>query len=156
MKKAIFFLLVAGLFMGGATFTSCQSPADKAEDAQSDVQDARENLTEEQLEAREEMQEANAEAEWETFKADAEAKIDANQVRIDELREAKRKSGSNTLDEAYKAKIDALQERNKELRRKISDRKPEDADWAAFKREFNHDMDELGKAFKDITVNNEN
>jgi len=28
--------------------------------------------------------------------------------------------------------------------------------WEAFKTEFNRDMDELGKAFKDLTVNNTN
>jgi hypothetical protein len=27
-------------------------------------------------------------------------------------------------------------------------------DWEKFKREFNHDMDELGKSLKDLTVNN--
>ena len=26
--------------------------------------------------------------------------------------------------------------------------------WTSFKSEFNHDMDELGKAFKDLTVKN--
>lgn len=26
--------------------------------------------------------------------------------------------------------------------------------WEKFKTEFNHDMDELGQAFKDLTVNN--
>lgn len=155
MKKAIFFLAIAGLFIGGSTFTSCQSPAEKAEEAQADVQEARENLAEAQQEAGEEMQQADAAAEWETFKADAEAKIDANQVRIDELRAEIKKPGK-TFDQLYKEKIDALQERNKALRKKIADRKPEDPDWAAFKREFNHDMDELGKAFKDLTVNNEN
>lgn len=26
--------------------------------------------------------------------------------------------------------------------------------WGTFKTEFNHDMDELGKAFNNLTVNN--
>jgi DNA-directed RNA polymerase subunit N (RpoN/RPB10) len=30
------------------------------------------------------------------------------------------------------------------------------SDWEAFKREFNHDMEELGKALKDLTVDNKN
>jgi hypothetical protein len=29
-----------------------------------------------------------------------------------------------------------------------------DSDWQSFKREFNHDMDELGNAFNNLTVNN--
>lgn len=28
-------------------------------------------------------------------------------------------------------------------------------DWESFKREFNHDVDELGQALKDLTVDNE-
>jgi hypothetical protein len=28
------------------------------------------------------------------------------------------------------------------------------SDWESFKREFNHDMDELGQALKDLTVDN--
>jgi hypothetical protein len=30
------------------------------------------------------------------------------------------------------------------------------SEWISFKNEFNHDMDELGKAFKDLTVQNLN
>jgi len=29
-----------------------------------------------------------------------------------------------------------------------------DSDWQSFKREFNHDMDELGHSLKDFTVDN--
>lgn len=29
-------------------------------------------------------------------------------------------------------------------------------DWRKFKTEFNHDMDELGKAFSDLTIKNVN
>jgi hypothetical protein len=28
------------------------------------------------------------------------------------------------------------------------------SDWVSFKREFNHDMDEIGKAFEDLTIDN--
>lgn len=28
------------------------------------------------------------------------------------------------------------------------------SDWETFKREYNHDMDELGNALKDLTVDN--
>ena len=27
-------------------------------------------------------------------------------------------------------------------------------EWKAFKREFNHDMDEFGKTFRDLTIDN--
>ena len=28
------------------------------------------------------------------------------------------------------------------------------SNWESFKREFNHDMDEIGQALKDLTVDN--
>ena len=48
-----------------------------------------------------------------------------------------------------------LEQKNTELKKILSDYKDEGQDkWTSFKNEFNHDMDELGKAFKDLTVKN--
>jgi len=41
------------------------------------------------------------------------------------------------------------------MKQKLGDHKEDGKEnWNAFKKEFNHDMDELGNAFKDLTVNN--
>ena len=97
---------------------------------------------------------ANAE-EWRVFKSDAEIKIKENEVRIGELKVKMKKSGK-TFDAMYEKNIIALEQKNKDLRAKISNYESNQSDWEAFKREFNHDMDELGQAIKDLTVNNKN
>jgi hypothetical protein len=41
------------------------------------------------------------------------------------------------------------------MRKRLSDFNDENQkSWESFKTEFNHDMEKIGKAFKDITVNN--
>ncbi len=50
-----------------------------------------------------------------------------------------------------------LENKNSDLKKKLSDFKDDDKDkWISFKEEFNHDMDELGLAFKNLTVENVN
>ena len=53
-----------------------------------------------------------------------------------------------------------MRQRLKHLTKKILKKKLDDykatgkEDWESFKKEFNHDMDELGKAFKNFSINN--
>ena len=55
----------------------------------------------------------------------------------------------------YKSKVSALEQKNAEMKKKMEDYRQDGKDrWQAFKAEFSHDMDELGKAFKDLTVKN--
>ncbi|MBK6283604.1 MAG: hypothetical protein IPF54_14015 [Draconibacterium sp.] len=48
-----------------------------------------------------------------------------------------------------------LEQKNNILRAKIESYESNQTDWESFKREFNHDMEELGMAFKDLTSDNE-
>jgi hypothetical protein len=55
----------------------------------------------------------------------------------------------------YDKKIDALEQKNKELKVKLSEYKDSGKNaWEQFKSEFSHDMDALGAALKDFTVDN--
>jgi hypothetical protein len=48
-----------------------------------------------------------------------------------------------------------LEQKNSDLKKKLDGFKEESKDkWDKFKAEFNHDMEELGKAFKEFTVKN--
>jgi chromosome segregation ATPase len=87
--------------------------------------------------------------EWNAFKDDAEAKIEANEKRIVELKAKMNKPGK-LLDKMRADRIAALEQRNRDLRLKITAYETEKTDWQKFKEEFNHDMDELGKAIGDI------
>lgn len=61
-----------------------------------------------------------------------------------------------TLEPMYEKRIITLQEKNMEMRARLDNYEKSQSDWESFKREFNHDMDELGQSLKDITVDNKN
>ena len=155
MKKIILTLVVATAFLTGTIFTGCQSSSQKEASARDNLQEAKQDLKDVQKDANEEAQKlANAE-EWETFKSDAEIIIRNNEIRIADLRVKLNKEGK-ILDPMYEKKIETLEQQNKDLKRRIEDYEKSHSDWETFKREFNHDMDELGKALKDIGVDNKN
>ncbi len=136
-----------------SVFTSCQSAAKKEENAEKKVEKAEENLKEAQKEVVVEQQkEANAE-EWKAFREATEQKIKDNDTRITELK-AEMKASEKANDAAYKARIDMVEEKNKAMRNRMDNQEKMKSDWESFKREYNHDMDELGQSLKDFTVNN--
>jgi peptidoglycan hydrolase CwlO-like protein len=92
-------------------------------------------------------------ADWETFKKEQQEKIKNNDAHIAQLR--REKNGDKANDEAYDKQIEKLQESNTELRKRIDTyRYTNQSSWEEFKRKFNHDMDELGKALKDLFRDN--
>jgi TolA-binding protein len=144
MKKSIFTLAAMSMLLTGAILTSCNSAAQKEENTTIETQDAD---AEEQVVATVE--------EWQAFKTDAEAKIKRNEMRIEELTVQMNKPGQ-VFDDLYKNRIEELEQQNRELQNRIDAYDKSHTDWEKFKREFNHDMDELGDALKNITVNNKN
>ena len=111
--------------MAGTELISCNSSAEKVEKAEDEVKVANENLDE----------------------ANAKSIADFNARIATDKKEAKAE---------YKEKIAALELKNTYMKRKIADYKGDGKDgWAKFKEEFNHDMDELGKALKDFTIKND-
>lgn len=89
------------------------------------------------------------------YKAEQEKKIAENDKKIAELKAKKNKVKQEKLS-AYEDRIDELEKKNNELRSRIASyRKDEEkAKWESFKKEFNHDMDELGKSLKDLFKDN--
>ncbi|MCB2092314.1 MAG: hypothetical protein KDF58_12760 [Alphaproteobacteria bacterium] len=148
MKKIIFILVVATTFIAGIAITGCQSSTQKEEEGTGMMND---NDTQEGMNP---MHEMNNTEEWEVFKSESEAKIKDIEIRIAELKVQMDKKGT-ALDEIYAKRIDTLEQKIKDLKKKMENFDNGQSDWESFKREFNHDMDELGQAFKDLTVNNE-
>lgn len=146
MKKSIFNILIVVGIISSAGFTACQSTTPKEDAAKAKLEAGREDLKEAQTEASAE--------EWEAFKKESEIKINNNNIRIAELRLKMTESGNNTLDIVYKKRILLLEQKNIDMKARIDAYEKSQSDWESFKREFNHDMDELGKALKDIAVDN--
>ena len=155
MKKTIITIAVASMLIAGSVFTGCKSPSQKEADAQGEVQDAKEDLNNAQNEANAEQQKVATAEEWDAFKSEADAKIKSNEVRIAELTVKMNKPGE-ILDPLYKKRIQTLEQQNRDLKERLYAYEKSNSDWESFKREFNSDMNELGDALKDLTVDNKN
>ena len=146
MKITIATLALSSMLVAGFLFTSCKSPAQKEDAAQNKVDEAQQELNAAQVKVA-------SQEEWATFKIESELKINDNENRIAELKEKMKKPGK-VFDALYQKRIDDLEKRNLDMRVRMETYEKNQSDWESFKTEFNHDMDELGNALKDITVNN--
>jgi len=145
MKRIILTIAVT-TFLAGTIFTGCNQATPKEEAAQENLQDAKQELKEAQKEATAE--------EWIAFKTETDMKIQKNEIRIAELKVKIKKQGK-AFDALYQKKVDQLEQKNSDLKSRMAEyEKTTHSNWESFKREFNHDMDELGQAFTDLTVDN--
>ena len=144
MKKSIV-ILVAAIFITGTVITSCNSSAEKVEEAQENVAEANQDLDK----ANEEYLKDVA-----TYRIQTAERVEANNKAISEFNE-KAEHEKKEVREEYKKKIAELEQKNHAMKIKMDEYKAESKDnWETFKTEFNHDMDELGQAFKNLTVKN--
>jgi hypothetical protein len=149
MKKSIV-LFVATALLSAATITGCESTSSKAEKV--------ENAKDEVAESKKDLDRATTEylADVDRYRAETAAKVTANNKSIAEFktRIASQKKEARV---EYENKINALEQKNSDMKKEMDDYKLDGKEkWESFKAEFNHDMNELGKAFKDLTVNNAN
>ena len=145
MKK-LSLIFSALILLAGTELISCNTSAEKVEKAEDEVKVANENLDE-----------ANAEylADVEQFKLETNQKIADNAKSIADFN-ARIATDKKLAKAEYKEKIAALELKNTDMQKKMADYKADGKDgWAKFKEEFNHDMDEFGKALKDFTVKND-
>lgn len=152
MKKVIYSIAIAA-FIASTTLVSCKPSSEEEVVLDENVQQAKENV-QDAKDTLSEARKASRQAEWEAFKNDADSIVNVNDAKIAQLKLDMKKSGK-TIDAKYQENIDALEEKNKNLKVKVKTFKTEaNADWQSFKKEFNHDMTELGQAFKNLTVKN--
>jgi len=144
MKKSIL-AMAAFTCIAGAIVTSCNTSAERVENAQENV-----------IQANKDLDQANQEylADIENYRLETASRIAANEQAIADFNaglEHERKA----VRAEHKKKIAELEQKNREMKKKLADYKAEGKEkWEIFKAEFSHDMDELGKAFKNITVKN--
>ena len=141
MKNSIL-ALAACTFIVGSFLTSCTSPAEKVENAQTNVEDAKKDLSL-----------ANQEylAEIENYRKEESGKILLNEQSIADfkVRVAKEKK---EVKADYEKQIAELEQKNSDMKKRLDEYKAESKEqWATFKTEFGAEMNNLGKAFKDFT-----
>jgi uncharacterized membrane protein YgaE (UPF0421/DUF939 family) len=154
MKKTILSIAIIGL-SSGMLFTGCNNPPEKKiEQSQEDMHEAERKAEQDKLEAQNKYEE-----DWLKFKNETEERLKSNEAELARYRENSGKM-KKTDRADYDAKLVRLEEQNKDLRRRMDeynnepDKEKRRDRWEEFKREFNHDMDELGNAFRDLGENN--
>jgi len=149
MRKPILSITVIVLMVVLIMSTGCNSSSKKIENAKENVQNANENV----IDANQELNQALNDS-IQDFKKIAEDQITANEKSL-ALYKARivKENKKNKAD--YEKEWAKLVEQNKELKTRLKDYKQESkGNWEEFKTEYNHDMNELGKAFKNLTVKN--
>lgn len=144
MKHLILSMGITSIMVFSSIHTFAQQN-EKAEEARKDMADAKQDLIEAM---------ADSAADYKSFKKEAELKIAENKQKIAELKVKKNKDSKN-LKKKYESKVAMIEAKNEVLRKKIAEAgSTKVTAWSLFKKEFNHDMDELGIAIKDLGVNN--
>ncbi|HET7819658.1 MAG TPA: hypothetical protein VFL70_10160 [Bacteroidia bacterium] len=144
MKKTILAITIFIAILHVAAFGQENK---KTEKARKEVAEAQKDLRQAKIDSAEDFKK---------FKKEAEAQINENQKKIAQLK-ARKWNENNENKEKYDKKVLALEQKNNELRRKIETcDNTQTSMWTSFKREFNHDMSELGQALKDLGVDNAN
>lgn len=148
MRKVII-IFTSSVFLMGAILTGCQFSTKKVEDARNNLVDAKENV----ILAKQELSQALKDS-IQQFRLDSEKAIRDNEKSIFELN-SKIAANNKENNDKYKKQIAELGQKNMDLKKKLWEYKyTELSKWESFKVEFNHDMKELGKALKDLTVDN--
>lgn len=131
------------LYAGAITFTGCSSPAHNVEEAEANVADANKDL----VKANEEYL-----ADIENSRRETAERVLANEKSVFEFNErVENKKQAATME--YKEKVARLEQKNSDMKKKMDDYKAEGKEnWEAFKTQFNHDMEELGQSFQDLTT----
>lgn len=144
MKKPIL-VLAASVFITSALLISCSTPAEKVVNAEKNVEAANTAL---------DKASDDFLADMEKYKKDADDKFAANEKSIADFNARIEGQKKNARAE-YKKKIIELNQKNSDIKKKMDDYKANGKEnWEKFKTEFSHDIDELGKAFNEFTINN--
>jgi chromosome segregation ATPase len=147
MKKSILLLAILSAVSGSILITQCTSTSEKVADAQAEVN-----------EAHQELNDANEEylADVEKYRKETAAEIAANNESIAAFNK-RIETKKNEAKAVYKNQIIQLEQKNTDMQKRLDDYKADGKDnWKAFKKEFSHDMSELGQAFRGLTVSNVN
>lgn len=152
MKISIIKIVLTGTFLT-SLLTGFDSNAQQAPASKENTREEKRNIKEAKKAAEQEELHATEKEEYQTFMKESAEKIQSNESKIKELKENK-KEEAIAADQEFDSKIKNLQDKNEEMKSRMNNYQPQKSTWTKFKEEFNHDISELGNAFKDIAVNN--
>jgi chromosome segregation ATPase len=143
MKKIFISLTILATFIGGIIFTGSRLSIQKHEADQAQVRLAKLDLKA--------VQKAATPEEWIAFKNKSELKIRDHENRFAELNVKINEPGV-IIDAFYKKKIANLEEQNEYMKARLLAFENSQSNWESFRTGYNHEMDTIENALKDLTV----
>lgn len=145
MKKS-FLILGTFIFVSAIILFGCLSSGEKVEAARENVSQANENLEI----ANDELTQAKRDSII-VFKQEAVKRISLNKKSIADLK-LKISKENKEIQIKNAKKLAELEEKNNSLEKSLTDYQIDGSErWSDFKIEFSNDLDELGKAFQNLT-----
>lgn len=139
------------MLTAGTIFTGCESNSGKTESNPDQTQKSM-NDDEGLQHMGTTMMAGDTIMDYQNFKNVSENKIIAFEKSIAQLK-VKIAAGEKDTREEYSKQLASLEQKNKDMKKKLGDYKEDGKDKGAqFRNEFNHDMDELGKAIEGLTL----
>ncbi len=148
MYKSLFTLALA-LPLAGFMITGCQQSDSKVEKARKKLQDAEEQVVVANQELNQTLNDS-----IQLFKMESGELIISYEKSIAELKlKLENEKEENKI--IMEKKLALLEQKSEDLKIKLQEYEEEGTDkWTSFKNEFNHDLEQLGTALKDLTVDN--
>lgn len=145
MKKS-FLILGTFIFVSAIILFGCLSSGEKVEAARENVSQANENLEI----ANDELTQAKRDSII-VFKQEAVKRISLNKKSIADLK-LKISKENKEIQIKNAKKLAELEEKNNSLEKSLTEYQIDGSErWSDFKIEFSNDLDELGKAFQNLT-----
>jgi hypothetical protein len=151
MKSSMFKITIYKALMAAIMLLGCNSFGQLSNNVPSDMQNFPGELIDSKNIGTTFQQTFVSPKEWRAYKQEVRQKIRSNEDRISDLKIKMRHSG-NGMDVLYQARIESLEKQNNKLKNRIAKYKRNRSDWASFKREVDREMDDLGQAIKDFSI----
>lgn len=144
MKTTIFAIAIASLLVVVSIFTGFSSPAEKAVEAHTKLQEAKIGLNFAQASANEVAKEESKLEASKTEIWECELEIQSNKNNIIDINSRLTNDGS-VLNDLYENRIRAIEMKNYQLEKRIAVIENEQSSWEQLKRELSKDLDKFGK-----------
>lgn len=141
--KRFTLLSIVTLFIATGCSNSPENETEALKDAKENVVNAQADLA---------IAKKDSVEEYNKYKTVALYTLTDNENKIKALKEERKSESANSRDK-YLKELDALEKKNAELKSKMNlyQDGPKDK-WEAFKKGFNHEVDELGKAISALAT----
>lgn len=154
MKKSILSMVVVALMTGTISTSYGQNRDQKPYSERENVREVNRNKADSKQNYQDDQKKSAFE--FQNFRKECQGKIRNNEKRISALKVKFSKFNSREKSE-YRRNLQSLERKNDKLKRKLSNYNEKQQDkWMSFKRDFNHDLDEVSDALKDFSMDHRN